>query len=101
MTNQEKPLQAPSASQEEWTSLEDEQLKEVTGGGVPSLRTIFVQNRGVIDRSIRPVDPAFHATLRQQGIDPEKVPAYHSFMSTSDGLIRFIQTPRSVPSALR
>jgi hypothetical protein len=46
MTNQKKPLQAPSASQEGWLPLEDEQLKDVTGGAprkdLPPMQTIFI-----------------------------------------------------------
>jgi hypothetical protein len=103
MTTQKKPLQGQSASQEEWLSLEDEQLKEVTGDGDPLLRTIFVQTKEVIDRSPRSVDPALHARLRQVGIDPEKVPANHSFKVALDGqgLIRYIQTVSQVASHMR
>ncbi len=107
MTNQKKPLQAPSASQEGWLPLEDEQLKEVTGAapkdGLPPLRTLFVndRDRSLDGKTLPPTHPAIEPNLRQLDINPEKVPANHSFQVSPEGLIRYIRTPYPVPSGGR
>ena len=107
MTHQKKTWQAPSASQEGWLPLEDEQLKEVTGAapkdGLPPLRTLFVndRDRSLDGKTLPPTHPAIEPNLRQLDINPEKVPANHSFRLTPEGLIRYIRTPFPVPSDVR
>lgn len=102
MTNKKKLSQARSEVQEEFLSLEEQQLEEVTGGTggaenrIPNLiiRTIKPEIEGTnYGTYIPPTDPATHPYLRMIGVDPNNIPENHSYTFTLDGktIIKHIQ----------